>query len=170
MAVIRPRFSNGQIQEMLTERLKRIDSAILTRLQYIGESFVKNAREKADFTDRTGNLRNSIGYIILKNGVQMYENFRRTANVEVSIKSGRNRGQKRNTKGGKRGMEAAREVAANAAGNFQNGYVLIVVAGMEYAAFVEAMGYDVLTASSEIAKRDLQNAIKSIKQKMTRMR
>lgn len=170
MAVIRPRFSNGQIREMLTERLKRIDTAILTRMQYIGESFVKNAREKAEFTDRTGNLRNSIGYIILKNGTQMYENFRRTANVQVEIKSGRNRGQKRNTRGGKRGVEAAKDVATAAAAKFQNGYVLIVVAGMEYAAYVEAKGYDVLTASSEIAKRDLNNAIASIKQKITRMR
>lgn len=170
MAVIRPRFSNGQIRQMLTERLMRIDKAILTRLQYIGETFVKNARDKAEFKDRTGNLRNSIGYIILKNGVQMYENFRKSANVEVEVKSGRNRGQKRRSRGAGQGLDKGKEVAIAAASQFGNGYVLIVVAGMEYAAAVEAKGYDVLTASSEIAKRDLQAAIKSIAQKITKMR
>ncbi|MEZ2446123.1 hypothetical protein AB6805_30620 [Chitinophaga sp. RCC_12] len=167
---VRPRFTNAQIREIFTDRLKRIDIAIISRLQYIGEAFVKNARQKADFTDRTGNLRNSIGYVILKNGVQLYENFRRSASVEVTVTAGQNRGGKRRTKGSTDGVQIGKDFAEETSKKFTNGYVLIVVAGMDYAAAVESKGYDVITASSITAKRDLQNAITALKQKITKMR
>lgn len=123
----------------------RIDQAIIMRFSYIGEQFVINARNNATFTDVTGNLRSSIGYIVLKNGRQV------AISGFDTVKEG--------SKGTKEGKAYIRRLKAQ----YPTGYVLIVVAGMEYAAAVEARGKDVLTASSIIAQNQLKDAIKAIK-------
>lgn len=148
-----PKFTKADIQKMMADRMLRIDAAIVLRLRRVGETFVKNARENGQYNDITGNLRNSIGYVVLRDGVQLYQDFRRAAKV------GKGSGKKD-------GVNAARDLAFEIAQNFPRGYVLIVVAGMEYAAAVESRGKDVLTASSIIAKNDLQNAIKSLSGKI----
>lgn len=162
MAVkIVPKFTRSDIEKMLADRYLRIDQALVLRLKRIGETFVKNARENATFTDRTGNLRNSIGYVVLRDGVQMDADFKRSANVSANDKK---------SKGSKDGVNAAKDLAAEISRNFPRGYVLIVVAGMEYAAAVESKGLDVLTASSVIAKNDLKRAIKELSSKISRMK
>jgi hypothetical protein len=143
-----PKFTKADIKRLLKERKERIEQALLLRLQRIGEEFVTNGRDKATFTDRTGNLRSSIGYLIMKDGKQIFSNFRQVG-----------RGK------GKSGVAAAKEVAKEAASNFSTGYVLIGVAGMDYAAAVESKGYDVITASSILAEESLKKAIKTIDSK-----
>lgn len=167
---INPRFTEADIRRMLTERVAKISQAILTQLKYVGESFVKNARQNAAFKDQTGNLRNSIGYLIIQNGSVVYENFKKSATVTTVIRSGRNRGQSKRTNGSNDGVQKARNFANQCASKYPRGFVLIVVAGMEYAAAVEAKGYDVLTNSSIQAKVDLQKAIQRIKGKIPQMR
>ncbi len=135
---INPKYTSEQIRKMLSDRVSKLDTAILANFRYIGEKFVKNARENGNYRDRTGNLRNSIGYVILRNGVQLYENFRQTASVQVEVKSGKNKGQMRKTTGSKEGVERGRQAAQEAAKSFPKGYVLICVAGMEYAGAVES--------------------------------
>lgn len=161
MALI-PRFN---INKILVERLERIDQVILEQLQFIGETFVKNARLNGDYDDQTGNLRSSIGYVILKNGEQIDENFETVPPKNVGKKS------KNKVSGDKKGDQVAREVIYEIAQRFSSvqGYVLIVVAGMEYAAAVEAKGRDVLTASSITAKNDLKIAIEALKGKIKLM-
>lgn len=155
---------------MMAVRLSKIDEAILTRMRYVGEQFVKNARESQTYTDRTGNLRNSIGYIIMKDGKQIYENFRRTANTEQRIQRGKAKGQTKKSKGSKEGVNAGKKIAQEAAAEFPTGYVLIGVAGMEYAAAVERKGFDVITASAKIAELAMEQAIAKISEKIKRMR
>lgn len=138
------KFTKADIRRMLNQRKERIEQALLLRLQRIGEEFVTNARDKATFTDRTGNLRSSIGYVIMKDGKQIFSNF---------LKVGRS---------GKDGVATAKEVAKEAAKNFSTGFVLIGVAGMDYAADVESKGYDVITSSSILAEESLKKAVKTI--------
>lgn len=52
-------------------------------------------------------------------------------------------------------------------GKYPTGFVLLVWAGMDYAAAVESRGKDVLTASSLIAKQDLIKAIESFKEQIS---
>lgn len=138
-----PKFNRNEIRKALEERAIRISDAILMRLQFIGERFVANARTKADFTDRTGNLRSSIGYVIMKDGVQLFENFEQRA-------------------GGPEGESQAKKVIEEAKKNFPTGYVLIGVAGMDYAAAVESRGYDVITSSASLAESALKLAVQKI--------
>jgi hypothetical protein len=142
-----PKFTAGQIGKMLQKQQERIEKAIVLRLSFVGEAFVKSAREDGNYKDHTGNLRSSIGYVILKNGQQLHDNF-------LSV-------------GGKDGIEKAKKALENAKAKFPGkGYVLICVAGMEYAAAVESKGYNVITASSLVAEKDLKDGFQKLQDKI----
>ncbi len=150
MAVsLKPKFTKEQIVEIMKVRVERIEKAIILRLKRAGENFVKNARDNGTYNDRTGNLRSSIGYVVLKNGVQQSQNFRQVGK-------------------GKDGPPTARNVIDEVKGKFQQGYVLICVAGMDYAAAVESKGRDVITASSHLAEAELKEAIGQLARNIAR--
>jgi hypothetical protein len=140
-----PKFKASDITKQIKQQVKKIEAAILNRLQFIGETFIKNARENGTYKDQTGNLRSSIGYMILKDGQQVSIAFPGTK------VQGRSRGE---------------AIAEEVAGRQPKGFVLIVVAGMDYAAAVESKNYDVLTASSITAENDLKKAISTLKAKI----
>lgn len=146
MIRIVPNFNRESIQKMLEERKEQMRQALILRLKRIGEQFIKNARENGTYKDRTGNLRSSTGYVILVDGEQLFENF-------IGDKS--------------EGKQKAAEAIETAKEGFSKGIALIVVAGMEYAAAVEAKGLDVLTASGKIAENSLREAIKTISNKIS---
>ena len=92
------------------------------------------AREQHNYTDQTGNLTNSIGYAVVRNG--------KIVNYGGEIKSG---------DGAAEGLKMAQKMAANASSSFS----LLIVAGMNYAAYVEAKGYNVILPAELKAKADL---------------
>ncbi|HZF64200.1 MAG TPA: hypothetical protein VEZ55_06945 [Chitinophagaceae bacterium] len=153
MAVsLKPKFKKADIERIVLERMMRIESAVLMRLQRVGENFITNARNLGEYTDQTGNLRSSKGYVVLRNGVQ-YAN-----------------GGFEQVKGGSAGKIAGNAALSEAMQKFPTGLVLICVAGMDYAAAVEAKGKDVLTGSSLIATQELKKALKEISRKIETMR
>lgn len=142
-----PTFTQADVRRLVLLKAKRMEEAVLSRLQQIGEQFVSDARSDGSYTDQTGNLRSSIGYVILKDGVQL-----ELSGFEV---------KKEGAEGSQRGKALADQIATD----YPRGFVLIVVAGMEYAAAVEAKGYDVLTMSSLKAASDLKKAMQRIQQR-----
>lgn len=123
---------------------------LLYALQYVGESCVKIAREELpksrggnSYEDQTGNLRSSIGYIIVRDG-KIY-----SKSVPDKVKNGDEGIQK---------GQAYLESLAQKWG--RQGAYLIVSAGMNYAEYVEARGYVVLS-SAELAAPDLLREILS---------
>lgn len=144
MALI-PRFNANDIKKMLVANKEKIEAAIILNLKFVGETFVRNARSTTTYKDRTGNLRSSIGYLILKDGEQLYSSF------PGEIAAGQKKGK---------------QVALDAAATFHSGLVLIVVAGMEYAAAVESKNFDVLTSSSITAANDLTTALGRLTKKI----
>jgi hypothetical protein len=151
MAVITiiPKFKRGELNALIDGKKARIIEAIISRLRFIGETFVTNARNNGSYKDRTGNLRSSIGYVILVNGVQIEQDFKSVS-------------------GGKSGPGKASQVIEQLRTKFSSGIVLIVVAGMEYAAAVESRGLDVLTSSSKIAENDLKIAFQKLQSKVSK--
>lgn len=141
---ITPNFTKQDVESLFARKEAAIIQAILHQLRYVGEKFVINARANGEYQDRTGNLRNSVGYITLRNGQIVDENFDSSGDD------------------GNVGAQIGKSVAENIAVQYPKGFILICVAGMHYAAAVESMGYDVITASSLIAKKDLKLALKSI--------
>ena len=150
---VRPKFKKADIDKVGVQMLERIEQAITSRLQYIGETFVNNARNKnrsdGGFGDVTGNLRSSIGYIVLKDGKRVSENLKQTAK-------------------GSEGVATAKKIFNELKVKFNKGFVLIVIAGMDYAAALESKNKDVITGSSLIAEQDLREAITSLTKKISR--
>lgn len=140
---MKPMFTKDDVRAALKQQAARYKKAVFSRLQFIGETFIADARNNGSYTDRTGNLRSSKGYIILEDGVQVTENF----------------------EGESEGQQKGRAVAAQVAQNAPTGFVLICVAGMEYAAAVEAKGFDVITMSSIKAEAALKRAMERIKKR-----
>ncbi|MEE9408268.1 MAG: hypothetical protein V3V28_09355 [Polaribacter sp.] len=126
MAGIKALFNGVQLNNIFEQFQEKVHSDILNTLRFVGEEFVNKARITGNYKDITGNLRSSIGYIILKDGKIIDKNFE-------GEKEGKNQGQK-----------VAKEVAEQ----HPDGYVLIGVAGMQYAAYVEAKSFDVITGSA----------------------
>lgn len=103
-------------------RGKLID-LLVKNMCYIGETCIKIARERGDYNDITGNLRSSIGYIVLSSGtVKQYG-----APEQKAGKSG----------DGAAGVAAGNALLSKLKAEYPYGVVLVLCAGMEYAAFVE---------------------------------
>ena len=133
-----PGFSQGSINNRIDRFVVSIEQRIIWTLAMVGESFVNDARNIKTYQDQTGNLRSSIGYIIAKDGVIIQENV----------------------EGKAEGVAQARKIAREVLRDNSKGFILIVVAGMEYAAAVESKGYDVITGSIPAAKALLKKKIK----------
>ena len=78
MVKVVPKFTNADIKKMILQNKQAIIDAILLNINRIGEEFVINARDNKTYKDQTGNLRSSIGYVVLYNGKQLNKNFEGT--------------------------------------------------------------------------------------------
>ena len=142
--------------ELLMEPVQILNEELVKSFSALGEGAVKKIRMKTkeeSWTDRTGNLRSSIGYEVFNHG-------EKTANyVFEQVKEG--------TEGGKKGEELIDDLAKN----YNNGVSLVMVAGMEYAEYVERKGYDVLAKTSLEAETLAPKAIsKAIEETQKRLK
>lgn len=120
----------GEIEQYIEEQLKLKVEVLINKLSYIGEGALRIAREQGSYTDRTGNLRNSTGYVIAVDGQVISRAGFHSENED--------------------GAAFAEELARTTEGKA----VLVVCAGMSYATYVSRRGYDVLD-SAEIEARIL---------------
>lgn len=110
---------------------------IANTLCYAGEKCIEEARDGGTYIDQTGNLRSSIGYAVLMNGqVIQYDCADKVKDGDEGVSEGLKFLQSRIKKARKKGI------------------VLIVTAGMNYAEYVEAKGYVVLS-SAELKAPDI---------------
>lgn len=107
----------------------------------VGEMAVKYARENGGYTDRTSNLRHSIGYLIIQDGEVKTDAF-----------------------GSTEPQQAARTYAYLVARDYPRGTVLIWVAGMHYARYVEAKGLDVLEGSGNHIESQARSLVREFEQ------
>lgn len=119
----------------IEEDAERWREALIMNLAVIGEKCVNEARMRGSFKDQTGNLRSSTGYVLVVDGRIV------TMSSFAPVSGG--------TDGSKDGKSYAERIARN----YPSGITLIVVAGMHYAEYVAARGYDVLDSSELLAKQ-----------------
>lgn len=127
----------GNIDAAFAAFLAEVERQIIESLCRIGEKAVTLAKlipPERGFTDRTGNLRSSIGYVVCKDGQP----------INIAFEA---------VKGGREGVSEGRRLALEVAKNHPDGYTLIVVAGMNYAVYVESKGRDVLTSAEKEAEK-----------------
>ena len=82
-------FSESDLDKWFDVLEEQAEAAIYEKLQEAGEYFVKLARESGSYQDQTGNLRSSIGYVIVKDGAVLISNFQQTANGTEGIATGK---------------------------------------------------------------------------------
>jgi len=147
MIKILPKFTKADIRRMIQQRKELFNELILQNLQKVGEEFIILARESGSYHDKSGNLRSSIGYVILRDGFQF------AGDGFVLIK-----------KGGE-GQKIGKKVIEEIARKYPTGWVLICVAGENYASAVEAKGFSVITPAAIEASQHLKTAMKRLSKK-----
>lgn len=138
----KPLYTKADIRKRFAQATQNLQAGIIQVLSYLGELCVNHARTLNTYKDQTGNLRASIGYIIVKDGKVIKQSFE-GAKAE--------------------GKQRAREVAKELMSQIEQGWALIVVAGMNYALAVESRGLDVLTSAEQLAKSELPGLLKQLK-------
>lgn len=115
-----------KIGAIIDTQYKKKTEQLLKTFAFVGEQCVVEARESGSYMDQTGNLRSSIGYVVFNEGAV----YKMSAFEQV--------------KEGKLGAINGKSYATSLASQFPNSIALVVVAGMNYASYVSAKGYDVL--------------------------
>lgn len=141
--------TDAELKKIIEEEFQRAHELTLRALSYLGERCVIEARDRPQeesWIDRTGNLRSSVGYIISYNGnIVSYGGFKKAYSGSLG------------TYNGKRFAESIVK-------KYQTGYALVVVAGMNYAEYVEAMDNKVVLASAELfARKELSKMMEKLK-------
>lgn len=134
----------GAISEFIGQQVERVTSALIYNLCAVGEQVLNQARSTNSYKDQTGNLRSSIGYVVAVDGEVV-----QSSSFEV-------------VKDGADGSRDGKGYALNLVKQFSEGIVLIVVAGMNYASYVSAKGYDVLDSSEVLADRLVPEILKQL--------
>lgn len=132
-----PLWKKSDIRKLFDKLGERAEFVIMDLLQRTGEEFVRIARLEGQYDDWTGNLRSSIGYVIVKDGKIIGKDFKLSEKEGTDKQTGKREGE---------------QLAMDLVKTFSKGYVMIGVAGMKYAVFVEAMeNKDVLTRAADKA-------------------
>ena len=127
---------------------------------------VNRARALDTYKDQTNNLRSSLGFVIYHNGRLLFRDFQAGGTGtggggEVSFTTGEGKevtflAKAKGDSSGQRGLFQGEALADKVAQKYTSGFIAVIVAGMNYALFVEAKGYDVLTGSTLAVGEDLK--------------
>ncbi len=128
---------NKRINAAIDKQVNTYRRKVIATLNYVGKACVDIAKNDGSYQDQTGNLRNSISYVVAENGRII---------SKAAVK-----------------MQQSAQMLDRIASDHNQGLVLIVVAGMGYAKYVSAMGYDVLDSSEIAAQRMARELISKLK-------
>lgn len=142
--MITPQFNSNDIERILREKIEKYHQKVIRILRIVGDKCINEAREYGSYQDRTGNLRSSIGYIVLKDGKAI------------------EKGGFKLTKSGGNGQKEGETFINKVTSQYPKGFVLVVVAGMKYASYVEARNYNVLTSAELLAEREVPRLLKEL--------
>lgn len=143
---IKPNFTAADIRARMSQMLELRKKALIGQLFYIGEECLTQARSGHKYLNQTGNLCSSIGYCILDNGKIISEGEWK------AVAGGKDDGEE----GKKQGVAFLHDLAAK---QTTKGIVFLMVAGMPYAQYVEAMSLDVLDTSEQMAQRKIKDML-----------
>lgn len=137
--------------DFINEQVERTINALVYNLCAIGERVLNAARSTNSYKDQTGNLRSSLGYVVAIDGkvVQMSDfapSDKKTEKTPDKVT----------------GQREGKAYAQQLLDKFPTGIVLLVVAGMNYASYVSAKGYDVLDSAELLAGQLIPEMLKQL--------
>ena len=140
-----------QFHDVMGKAAKIVSEEYLRALAYLGEKSIVRIRDRSkeeSWIDHTGNLRSSIGYAIYHHGKKQIAS---TFEVVLNGNDGAKEGQK---------------YVDRLASQYAQTYALVVVAGMNYAEYVEAIeGKDVLASTELWAKAKVSEYMSKAKER-----
>lgn len=125
---ITQRFDIGKLFAGVRAKVDIITDSVLDALQMACLEVTNNAKALSTYKDQTHYLRSSIGFVVFDHGEKIAETFTSTGG-----------------EAGSAGAKAGREIAEEAAKQYTNEIVAVIVAGADYALYVESKGYDVIS-------------------------
>lgn len=133
-------------KDYFAKEAKKIEAALLFNLEYLIEDAINHAKSNAGYKDQTSNLKSSIGGAVIKNNkVVNYKGFVKEGNADT---------------GNATGLDFLNSLVKQASA----GYVILLVAGMDYASYVENFhGLNVLKKTELYIGLELPALIKDIK-------
>lgn len=133
------------------QALQIVHDEVTRALSYLGEQCIVKIRDRSgddSWYDQTGNLRSSIGYAVYDYGKKF---------IESTFAVVRQGGQ---------GASEGRKMVNELASKYANVYALVVVAGMNYAEYVEAIeSKDVLASTESWARSQVDGYIKKAQER-----
>ena len=124
-----------EIHKVLMKEANRVERLTIRALSYLGEQCVSRVRNRGgnkSWYDQSGNLRSSVGYVIAYNGsIIQYSDFNQI-------------------KQGSEGVTVGKKLAEELVKRYSSDYVLVIVAGMNYAEYVERKDNKDVLASTEL--------------------
>lgn len=138
-------FTMNDVKAHMDKAKQGFEESLLDEFRRTGEQFIADARSIRTYQDQTGNLRSSIGYALFKDGQMLEQTF---PGGDVTGSGG--------------------TLAKWVANSYKRGYLLVVVAGMFYAQYVEAKSYDVLTGSSYAAETNIKARVAKLFEMLNR--
>lgn len=145
-----PQFPNGHVKKHVLQYHDRIVDAAIYAMKVLAEELVIYAKNNRNYTDQTGNLTNSIGYVITYRVKVVSQGGFTGTGDEVSAQIG---------------VALANEIASET----RNEFAVIIVAGMNYAAYVEAKGYNVILPAELKAKTSFPEMIENLRTKINKI-
>lgn len=136
---IKGKFNINAIFKDLEARLRPlIIEAVTEAFEQACLEVVEQAKSLDTYQDQTNQLRSSIGYQIYNQGVLVTEYFQASGKGDGS--------------GSAQGVARGKMVAAEAARQYPDDVVGVIVAGAHYALYVESKGYDVISGPASQLK------------------
>lgn len=132
--------SQNALNQFFQSAMKIIKQEIIVAFSKLGEEAIVRIRDRSaeeSWIDHTANLRSSTGYAVYDHGLKTIESAFATLGM----------GGEGSAEGKKMVQELAKE--------YSNVYALVVVAAMNYAAFVEAKENKDVLASTELWARSV---------------
>lgn len=149
---IKMQSAAGAVMGRMQEAGRILEEEIRLAFAYLGEECVRRIKDRSaeeSWIDHTGNLRSSIAYAIYRHGRQQLQ----------SALSGT----------GAEGKAAAAALLDSLSGVYADTFALVVVAGMSYAEYVEAIeGKDVLASAELWARGQADGVLRKAKEKAAR--
>ena len=139
-------INKRQVIDEIFDYRKRIEAVLIRELEILVAALQNHAKRRAGYEDQTSNLKGSIGGVVIKDGRAVtYKGF---------------------DTGGDEGNTTGLEFINSLISDHSKGYTVLVVAGMEYATYVENYHQkNVLKRSELLLDRQILKVLEKLKLK-----
>lgn len=144
---VTPNFTKADVKKRIDAFLDVVERQQIKTLQQLGEMCLIEARNNKGYMMQTGALLSSTGYQVFVDGVAIHSQFDAASGAESEAAA--------------RGIKTGQTIAEQI-GKETKGIALVVVAGMNYATYVEARGKNVLTSAEHLAERELPKMLEQL--------